>query len=147
MCDECDYTAKSDKDMKNHLRDDHLEKSTSMSPPPKKKRYHSNEKGSEALSMEIDDLSSMIDSLDITVKEDNSEKEEWKKRSLLMDQKVMDINRKRDEEEKKEIERRYMVEAKRKKEADLNRLIEKELTVKRKRAQKKKMLSLRKLNS
>ena len=36
-CDECGYPAKNEKDLMNHLRDDHLNVSASASPPPKKK--------------------------------------------------------------------------------------------------------------
>ena len=111
VCDKCDYAAKSETDLKNHMRYDHLDYSTSASPPPKKRRQFSNEEENKQINMEIDEVSLKIDNLDITMNDDESEKLERKKRSIMMDQKVARINKNREEEETKEMERRKMVEA------------------------------------
>jgi hypothetical protein len=47
--------------------------------------------------------------MDITEKEMSDEEKERKQRSMLMDQKVANINRKREEDERREIERKKLI--------------------------------------
>ena len=113
-CDECGYSAKNEKDLMNHNRDDHLNLSTSASPPPKKKRSLDNDNIEKENICMLKELSFRVEHMDIFEKEEDKE-DEIRKRSIWMDQKVENIKRKRKEEEIAEIERRKKMNCRKRK--------------------------------
>ena len=71
----------------NHNRDDHLNLSTSASPPPKKKRSLDNDNIEKENICMMKEISFRMEHMDIIEKEED----EIRKRSILMDQKVENI--------------------------------------------------------
>ena len=152
-CDECDFKASKEKDMKGHMRDEHLNLSTSISPPPKRKRASVIEEAVEEMIIDPEDnnLNLKLEDMDIKEKDESEEETERKRLSLLMDQKVEQINRKREQDEKKEQDRKIAAELKRNEEEEVEKerakeeLAIKKNAAKKQKARQKKVEDLKKL--
>ena len=142
-CDACEYNAKNEKDMKSHMRDAHLNISSSTSPPPKKKRASKDIDKVECITIDTDDpidtddLVSSIEDMDIQENGETEEEKELKKRSLLMDKKVEEINRKHEKEEIEYMVRKKIIEGKKLEIEEDEKVKQKEALNKRKYEEKK----------
>ena len=96
-CHQCDFTSNNKQEMKRHMRDQHEVMTNSTSPPQKRKRREREKKHDESEPMECQENNyEKVEDMEITEDEDFK-----KKRSDLMDAKVLE-KRKLEEEKEKE---------------------------------------------
>ena len=103
-CDQCDFKANNLQEMKRHMRDSHAVHTESTSPPNKKKRKQEKEQKGRQTDTDNDDnvsvLSAQLEDMDID-DEENDVKDEYSRRSELMDKKILDKERRLMEEARK----------------------------------------------
>ena len=132
------------KDLKNHMRDRHLNISSSTSAPPKKKRTSVVDDGTEDMEIDTEEIILKIDELSIKEQQKTEEKVEMKRRSDLMDEKVKAIEKRREEEERKYFERLQVAEQVRLEKEEKENAKLRGALAKKNNAEKKRKVALKK---
>jgi hypothetical protein len=132
-CNQCDFAINESVDMKRHMRDIHLVKTDSTSPPPKKKKSVTEELNDKIEEMEaevspLDDLSFTFEDMEIDTEKD----EPFDERSRKMDEKILDKERRNEEEEVVLQRKKSSIDKKKKKVAIVNAEKAKQMKLKQK---------------